>query len=343
MSNPVKMNRREVSDNENSDSGSGEMEKCYGGWIYHLGTNSFGHQFCHLRYLLIKGKYVEIYKRNPNDHQGQQPIRRGVASQYMMLEDMGLRTVNHGDFYILRIYSRLDDSKKGEIACRTAGEIKTWMQAFEHAKQEAASDLRRSSTRKILNNEDEFTLDGHQPRIRRYAHGVRKLITIGKGPETLLRQSSDLAKASNKKMYFDENKGDAVDPHKWKCIHTVNGIRIFEDVAGNKGDKLLLMKSVGVVDASPDAVFEMVISLDKSKRYEWDMLTSDLELIERIDGHNDIVYGTYDPKYISKWHSKRDFCFRDNGSAIKMEHTLSCKHQRHTRNLLKSLVLAESS
>ncbi|XP_059066921.1 protein ENHANCED DISEASE RESISTANCE 2 isoform X2 [Cryptomeria japonica] len=282
------MNGREVSDNDNSDSGSGELERAhYGGWIYHLGTNSFGHQFCHLRYLLIKGKYVEMYKRSPGNHQGQQPIRRGVASQYMMLEDMGLRKVNHGDFYVLRIYSRLDDSKKGE----------------------AAFDLGKSSTRKILNNEDEFTLDGHRPRIRRYAHGVRKLITIGKGPETLLRQSSDLDRASNKKMYLDENKGDAVDPHKWKCIHTVNGIRIFEDVADDKGDKLLLMKSVGVVDASPDAVFEMVISLDKSKRYEWDMLTSDLELVERLDGHNDIVYGTYDPKYLSKWHSKRDFLF----------------------------------
>ena len=78
-------------------------------------------------------------------------------------------------------------------------------------------------------------------------------------------------------------------------------------VANHKGDKVLLMKSIGIVDAGPDAVFEMVFSLEKSQRYEWDILTSDLEMIEQLDGHKDIVYGAYDPKYLTRWHSKRDF------------------------------------
>jgi hypothetical protein len=44
-------------------------------------------------------------------------------------------------------------------------------------------------------------------------------------------------------------------------------------------------------------------------------LTSDLELIERLDGHKDIVYGAYDPKYLTRWHSKRDFfCSLDIGN-----------------------------
>lgn len=29
------------------------------------------------------------------------------------------------------------------------------------------------------------------------------------------------------------------------------------------------------------------------------MLTSDLELVESIDAHYDVVYGTYDPKYFT--------------------------------------------
>uniref|UniRef100_A0A0D6R473 START domain-containing protein n=1 Tax=Araucaria cunninghamii TaxID=56994 RepID=A0A0D6R473_ARACU len=292
-----------------SESGSGELGRAhFGGWVYHMGVNSFGRQFCHLRYLLIRGKYVEMYKRDPEKHTDKRPIRRGVASQYMMVEDIGLRKINGGDFYVLRIYSRVDDTKKGEIACSKPGEVKTWMEAFEQAKHEAALDIGRSNTFKMLNSEDEFKLDGHRPHARRYARGLRKLIKIGKGPEMLLRQSSDLGKIADSTAYF-ESEGDTVNPHKWKCIHTVNGIRIFEDVADHKGDKVLLMKSIGIVEASPDAVFEMVISLDKSSRYEWDMLTSDLELVERINGHNDIVYGTYNPKYINRWRSKRDFVF----------------------------------
>ncbi|CAN1172283.1 Protein ENHANCED DISEASE RESISTANCE 2 [Linum perenne] len=42
----------------------------YFGWIYHLGTNSIGHGYCHLRFLFIRGKYVEMYKRDPHENIG---------------------------------------------------------------------------------------------------------------------------------------------------------------------------------------------------------------------------------------------------------------------------------
>ncbi|KAF8400559.1 hypothetical protein HHK36_013858 [Tetracentron sinense] len=99
----------------------------------------------------------------------------------------------------------------------------------------------------------------------------------------------------------------------------LEGIRIFEDVANSKvsipsnfhafSDKAVLVKSVGVIDASVDSVFEVVLSLDRHQRYEWDMLTGDLELADSVNGHYDVVYGTYDPKYLTRWHCKRDFVF----------------------------------
>jgi len=36
----------------------------------------------------------------------------------------------------------------------------------------------------------------------------------------------------------------------------------------SQGGKGILLKSVGVVGANPDTVFEVVLSLDKHKRYE---------------------------------------------------------------------------
>lgn len=30
------------------------------------------------------------------------------------------------------------------------------------------------------------------------------------------------------------------------------------------------------------------------------MLTGDLELVDSYDGHYDVVYGTYDPKYLTR-------------------------------------------
>jgi hypothetical protein len=49
--------------------------------------------------------------------------------------------------------------------------------------------------------------------------------------------------------------------------------------------------------------------LDSAIRYQWDTLTGNLELVEQIDGHSDIVYGSFDPKYFKRFHVKRDFLF----------------------------------
>lgn len=42
----------------------------YFGWVYHLGVNSIGHEYCHLRFLFIKGKYMEMYRRDPHENPG---------------------------------------------------------------------------------------------------------------------------------------------------------------------------------------------------------------------------------------------------------------------------------
>ena len=58
-------------------SGSGGSERSedrgtfeYFGWVYHLGVNSIGHEYCHLRFLFIRGKYVAMYKRDPHEYRG---------------------------------------------------------------------------------------------------------------------------------------------------------------------------------------------------------------------------------------------------------------------------------
>ncbi|XP_038700660.1 protein ENHANCED DISEASE RESISTANCE 2-like isoform X2 [Tripterygium wilfordii] len=296
-----------------SGSGDGEGGKgggAVGGWVFHVGVNSIGHEYCHARFLLIRGKYVLMYKRDPHENRGIKPIRKGIIGPTTMVEELGRRKVNHGDFYIIQFFNRLDETKKGEIACPTAGEARKWIEAFDHAKQQVENELSRgASTRNKLNLEEEINLDGHRPRVRRYAYELRKLIRIGQGPETLLRQSSKLGENVRSDGFMEMDTGDAIEAHEWKCVRTLNGVRIFEDVSDSKSGKGVLVKAVGVVDASADNVFEVVLSLDRHKRYEWDMLTGDLELLDSYDGHYDVVYGTYDPKYLTRWQSKRDFVF----------------------------------
>jgi hypothetical protein len=50
-----------------SDKESDPGVRAYVGWVYHVGTNSLGYQYCHARYLVIKGKYVTMFKRDPGN------------------------------------------------------------------------------------------------------------------------------------------------------------------------------------------------------------------------------------------------------------------------------------
>ena len=140
-----------------------------------------------------------------------------------------------------------------------------------------------------------------------------------------------------------------------------------------QAEKGTIMKSVGVVEASPEIIFEQIMSLESTSRYQWDnvplfisfyfcccckvwifklyydllykgsnwsglhrrqflfiwvpnvikvwssmlvlniflsvgfcsfrwdILTGNLELVEQIDGHTDIVYGSFDPKYYKRF------------------------------------------
>ncbi|KAJ1700293.1 hypothetical protein LUZ63_000072 [Rhynchospora breviuscula] len=296
---------------ETENGGAASMGRSAAGWVYHLGVNSIGHQYCHLRYLLLRGNCLFMYKRDPHQTPAIKPIRKGLITHTLMLQELGCRKLTTGDLYVLGFYNRLDGTKKGEIACANPGELRKWYEAFDQAKHQAEYDLTSATARhRRLNTDDEINLEVRRPRVRRYAqHGLEKLVKIGKGPEMLLRQASKIGNNNVLSANIDDETGDALEAHDWRCVRTINGIRIFEDAANSKSGKGILLKSVGVVNASVDSVFEMVFSLDKRNRYDWDILTGDLELLEAKDGHCDIVYGKYEPKYLSWWNSKIDFVF----------------------------------
>lgn len=297
-----------VSEDANAGSHS-DRELEYSGWVYHIGVNSVGHEYCHLRFLCLRGSLVTMYKRDPHQNPGIRPIRKGFISHSLMVEELGRRNVNSGEFYVIRFYSRSDETKKGEIACATAGEARKWVEAFDQAKLHEANDILKASNWHKLSIDSELNFEGHRPRVRRYAHGLKRLVRIGKGPEMLLRKTANMGSHLSSDRYPESEVGDAIEGHEWRCVRTVNGIRIFEEGTGAKSDKDFLLKSVGVIDASVDRVFEAVLSLDRNKRFEWDMLTGDLELLDPVDGHYDYVYGTYDPKHLAWSSLKKDFVF----------------------------------
>ncbi|KAK7304770.1 hypothetical protein VNO77_42657 [Canavalia gladiata] len=196
----------------------------YFGWVYHLGVNSVGREYCHLRFLFIRGKCVAMYKRDPHENPDINPIRQGVVGATLMVEEIGCRKVNNTDLYVIRFYNRLNETRKGEIGCATAEEAQRWIEAFDHAKQQAEYELSKgSSARDKLNQEMEIDLEGNRRKVRRYASGLRKLIRIGQGPETLVRRPSKFFGSSDG---FEGDTGDALEAHQWKCVRTMSASQV---------------------------------------------------------------------------------------------------------------------
>jgi hypothetical protein len=58
---------------------------------------------------------------------------------------------------------------------------------------------------------------------RSYTKGISKLITIGRGPESLLRRPSMVTQEPDSDSYYHYLREDIVEKEDWRCFHTVNG------------------------------------------------------------------------------------------------------------------------
>ncbi|KAI3709319.1 hypothetical protein L2E82_39079 [Cichorium intybus] len=240
-----------------------------------------------------------------------------IKGKYVMMYKRDPHEHPGTELYVLKFSNRLDEGKKGEAE-------------FELSQT--------SNTKNKLSKENEIDLErqGHRQRVKRYASSLKRLISIKRG-ESRARRSLSLSTGNKNVDFCESDAADVVEEHEWKCVNTLRGVRIFEDASSCKGSKGVLVKAVGIMDVSPDSAFEVIWSLDRHQRYEWDALTSNLELIDSISGNSDVVYGTYDPRYLTRWKCKRDFIFsrqwfRDQDGAYTILHFPAVHKKRPPRS-----------
>ncbi|URD98896.1 START domain containing protein [Musa troglodytarum] len=81
------------------------------------------------------------------------------------------------------------------------------------------------------------------------------------------------------------------------------------------------MKAVGVVDATCEAIFELVMTMDGT-RFEWDCSFQHGSLVEEVDGHTAILYHRLQLEWFSRFVWPRDLCYvrywrrNDDGSYV---------------------------
>ncbi|WOL17425.1 protein ENHANCED DISEASE RESISTANCE 2-like [Canna indica] len=118
---------------------------------------------------------------------------------------------------------------------------------------------------------------------------------------------------------------DQISPKQhWRLVRCQNGLRIFEELL--EVDYLprsysKAMKAVGAVDATCEAIFELIMSMDVT-RFEWDCSFQYGSLVEEVDGHTAVLYHRLQLQWCSMFVWPRDLCYirywrrNDDGSYV---------------------------
>uniref|UniRef100_N1QWQ4 START domain-containing protein n=1 Tax=Aegilops tauschii TaxID=37682 RepID=N1QWQ4_AEGTA len=279
------------------------------------GRRKIGRSFFHTRYFVLESKLLAYYKKKPKD--SMVPLKSLLIDGNCRVEDRGLKT-HHGQMiYVLCVYNKKEKEHQITMGAYDIEDALAWKKKIEQIIDQQ-QDSMADKNRKAFASMDFDTELGGQ-----FAF-------------------SDHDSAYNKCRAEEEEER----PILTRRTTIGNGLRIFEELL--EVDYLArscsrAMRAVGVVEATCEAIFGLVMSMDVT-RYEWDCSFRYGSLVEEVDGHTAIIYHKLQLHWLV-W--PRDLCYvrywrrNDDGSYVvlfrSVEHP-NCGRQRgYVRAFIESL------
>lgn len=304
----------------------------YEGWMVRYGRRKIGRSFIHMRYFVLESRLLAYYKKKPQDNQV--PIKTLLIDGNCRVEDRGLKT-HHGHMvYVLSVYNKKEKYHRITMAAFNIQEALIWKEKIElvidqHSESQVSngnkyvsfeykSGMDNGRNGSSSDHESQFSAqededDGHLNLMRR--------TTIGNGPPDLVH---DWTRELDSDLSNQNINNQAFSRKHWRLLQCQNGLRIFEELL--EVDYLprscsRAMKAVGVVEASCEEIFELVMSMDGT-RYEWDCSFQYGSLVEEVDGHTAILYHRLQLDWFPMFVWPRDLCYvrywrrNDDGSYV---------------------------
>lgn len=304
----------------------------YEGWMVRYGRRKIGRSFIHMRYFVLESRLLAYYKRKPQDNQV--PIKTLLIDGNCRVEDRGLKT-HHGHMvYVLSVYNKKEKYHRITMAAFNIQEALIWKEKIElvidqhqesqvsnghkYVSFEYKSGMDSGRNGSSSDHESQFSAqedeDDGRPNLMRRT-------TIGNGPPDLVH---DWTRELDSDLSNQNANNQAFSRKHWRLLQCQNGLRIFEELL--EVDYLprscsRAMKAVGVVEASCEEIFELVMSMDGT-RYEWDCSFHYGSLVEEVDGHTAILYHRLQLDWFPMFVWPRDLCYvrywrrNDDGSYV---------------------------
>ncbi|XP_024005063.1 protein ENHANCED DISEASE RESISTANCE 2 [Eutrema salsugineum] len=304
----------------------------YEGWMVRYGRRKIGRSYIHMRYFVLEPRLLAYYKKKPQDYQV--PIKTMLIDGNCRVEDRGLKA-HHGHMvYVLSVYNKKEKHHRITMAAFNIQEALMWKEKIEsvidqhqesqvpngqqYVSFEYKSGMDTGRTASSSDHESQYSAPEDEDASRR---GLMRRTTIGNGPpESVL----DWTKEFDAELANHNSDNQAFSRKHWRLLQCQNGLRIFEELL--EVDYLprscsRAMKAVGVVEATCEEVFELVMSMDGT-RYEWDCSFQYGSLVEEVDGHTAVLYHRLLLDWFPMVVWPRDLCYvrywrrNDDGSYV---------------------------
>ncbi|KAJ6962811.1 protein ENHANCED DISEASE RESISTANCE 2 [Populus alba x Populus x berolinensis] len=304
----------------------------YEGWMVRYGRRKIGRSFIHMRYFVLEPTLLAYYKKKPEDNQV--PIKTLLIDGNCRVEDRGLKTQHGHMVYVLSVYNKKDKYNRITMAAFNIQEQLMWKGKIEfvidqhqesqvpngnkYASFEYKSGMDNGRTASSSDCEIQFIAqededDSHTNMLRR--------TTIGNGPPASV---FDWTQEFDSDLTNQNANNQAFSRKHWRLLQCQNGLRIFEELLEVEylpRSCSRAMKAVGVVEASCEEIFELIMSMD-AKRFEWDCSFQHGSLVEEVDGHTAILYHRLQLDWFPIFVWPRDLCYvrywrrNDDGSYV---------------------------
>ncbi|KAK4742394.1 hypothetical protein SAY87_000395 [Trapa incisa] len=149
---------------------------------------------------------------------------------------------------------------------------------------------------------------------------LRRTTVDNDPPDSVLDWTRDF----NADLTHQNNANLAFSKKHWRLLQCQNGLRIFDElleVDDHRRSCSRAMKAIGVVEATCEEIFQLVVSMDRT-RFEWDCSFQYGSLVEEVDGHTAILYHRLQLDWFPMFVWPRDLCYvrywrrNDDGSYV---------------------------
>ncbi|AQK80050.1 Protein ENHANCED DISEASE RESISTANCE 2 [Zea mays] len=306
------------------------------GWMVRHGRRKIGRSFFHTRYFVLDNGVLAYYKKKPRDHMI--PLKSIIIDGNCRVEDRGLKT-HHGQMiYLLCIYNKKEKENQITMGGYDIEDALAWKRKIELLIDQQQDTTTAKNHKAFASLDFDIDLGGpfsfsdhdsgqvkpedeEEPRPT-----LLRRTTIGNGPPDSVL---DWTKEADSGLSNQNATSQAYSRKNWRLLRCQNGK--FTDCASLKNLWRLntlyarsysrAMRAVGVVEASCEAIFGLVMSMDAS-RYEWDCSFQYGSLVEEVDGHTAILYHRLQLNWFSMLVWPRDLCYvrywrrNDDGSYV---------------------------